>query len=118
MNQREWNEFLEAARRIPKPIECFSDGASCPWCGCMHRTVTFGANGCDECAREFYFGYPDWSSHDGPVSWVPFPHREFDAVGRKARFLDDWKPNDRLKHHYHQKAEESTGIFTDRSKPQ
>lgn len=118
MSDETWKEFIKASRKLPPPITCFSDGAACPWCGEMHKTVTFGANGCSNCRREFFFGYPDWHSGDDPVSWVPFPHREFEAVGRLARFIEDWEPNDQLKHHYHQKAEERTGIYADKGNPQ
>ena len=66
----------------------------------------------------FCFGLPDWSESKGPVSWVPFPFKEWDALGRRADILYDWKPNDRLKEYYHKIVEENTGIRTDYSRPQ
>lgn len=109
--------FAEAFRRIPIPVTCFSDGAACPWCGLLHRTVTFGQNECLECKRPFWFGYPDWHSGKDPISFVPFPFKEWDALGGNPAMLEDWKPNDRLKRLYHMKVEEKTGIDS-RDNPQ
>ena len=113
-----FKEFAEAVRRLPPPITCFANGAPCPWCGWIHKTVTFGSNACLGCAKHFCFGYPDWHEGKDPVSWVPFPNREFDALGGKASLLPDWTPTDLLKSHYHDKAEEASGIHADDSKPQ
>lgn len=112
------SEFRAAMRRLPPPISCFANGAACPWCGVVHRAVTFGENECTECRKYFCFGYPDWHSGKDPISWVPFPFRAWDETGRKASMFPDWKPNDLLKSHYHDKAEEATGIRTHGSKPQ
>lgn len=114
----DYDEFRKAIKKLPPPIRCFANGAACPWCGAMHETVTFGEMGCVECGKAFCFGYPDWHGDKEPISYVNFPWREWDALGQKADMLPDWKPNDRLKHHYHQKVEEYTGIEPDYSKPQ
>lgn len=103
-------EFAKALKRLPRPLSCFSDGAGCPWCGCVHRSITFGTNHCDDCARPFCFGYPEWHEGKDPMSWVAFPWAEFDALGNRADLLADWKPNERLRHHYFQKAEERLGV--------
>jgi hypothetical protein len=111
------DEFVEALRRLPRPISCFSNGAACPWCGALHATVTFGPNSCVECERPFYFGYPEWHSGKDPVSWVHFPYKEFEALGGRASVLAAWQPNDLLKQHYFQKSEEQLGVSADRSNP-
>jgi len=68
-------------------------------------------NGCEECGKEYAFGYPDWSDgKDGPISWVPFPWKEFHAMGERSDILPEWKPNDRLKAIYFEKAEERLGV--------
>lgn len=110
-------EFSKALRKLPPPVTCFSNGAVCPWCGSLHRTVTFGHNECDECSRPFGFGYPDWHEGKDPISWVQFPFKEFEAVGHRADALDDWKPNERLQQIYFQKAEESLGTYADETTP-
>lgn len=112
----EIDDFRRAMLRLPPPIECFANGAVCPWCGWVHQTVTFGANICIDCKRAFTFGYPPWGADLS--SYVPFPWREWDALGRRADLLPEWAPNDHLKHHYHIKAEDRTGIYADRSMPQ
>lgn len=105
-------EFRKALTRLPPPISCFSNGACCPWCGGLAKTVTFGMNNCEECGKPFAFGYPEWcESKEGPQSWVPFPWREFDAVGHRADCLPDWQPNERLKEIYFQKTEERLGVW-------
>lgn len=111
-------EFTRALARLPPPISCFSDGAACPWCGCLHATVTFGHNECQECGHGFLFGYPQGGWHEGkdPISWVEFPWRAFDAMGQKASALKDWKPNERLQRLYFQKSEEALGIQADTSR--
>lgn len=118
MSEEYWSEFAKAFKKIPPPISCFANGAVCPWCGKLHKTITFGANGCIACKREFFFGYPDWENGKEPVSFVPFPSREFSALGGKASLLEDWKPNDVLKHIYHDKAEERLGVYADKDNPQ
>ena len=106
------DEFAKALGKLPPPIPCFSNGAPCPWCGHIHKTITFGENLCGECARAFLFGYPDWDAGRDPLSHVPVPHREFEALGGKADLLPDWEPTDLLKHHYHQIKERETGIVS------
>ena len=110
MAEDDREEFRKAIAKIPVPISCFSDGAVCPWCGCHHRTVTFGMNRCEGCQRSFGFGCPDWHEGKDPISYVNFPHMEFHALGGKAKYLDEWKPNDRLKEIYFQKSEETLGV--------
>lgn len=110
-------DSLIALAKLPPPVPCFANGAACPWCGALHQTVTFGSNSCLECSRPFQFGYPDWEDRKDPVSWVAFPHREFEAVGFKVDLLPDWKPNDRLKNIYHRQAEQQTGIRADSGRP-
>lgn len=108
---KKWTEFTKAVSRLPPPVSCFSNGACCPWCGGLNKTVTFDRmNDCIECERSYAFGYPPW--HDGrdPVSWVPFPFREFSAVGERADMITNWEPNDRLKAIYFEKAEERIGL--------
>lgn len=105
-------EFKKAIAKLPPSIECFSNGAVCPWCGEVHKTITFGQNLCVECSRGFWFGYPDWYEGKEPISHVPFPHWEFDALGGKADLLPDWEPTELLKLHYHTIAERKTGIVS------
>lgn len=104
------DEFAKALKKLPPPLSCFADGAGCPWCGKLHRTVSFGKNICEECDRPFLFGYPDWHPGKDPLSWVNFPWAAFDALGGRADVLPSWEPNERLRHHYFQKAEESLGV--------
>lgn len=112
-------EFCKALMKLPVPVSCYSNGAICPWCGCLHETITFGVNACMECERPFSFGYPEAGWHEGkaPISWVNFPFKEFDAVGGKASALSDWKPNERLQRIYFEKTEEHIGVYADASKP-
>lgn len=110
-------EFSKALRRLPPPITCFSNGAVCPWCGSIHKTVTFGPNACVECERSFLFGYPDWHEGKDPISWVHFPFKEFEALGGKSEALAPWTPNDRLKAFYFQNSEEHLGAWADASMP-
>lgn len=114
---KERDEFVKAMRRLPVPITCFSNGAACPWCGAIHKTVTFGLNSCIECERPFAFGYPDWHTSKDPISWVNFPLKEFSALGGRADALAPWEPNERLKAHYFQKAEEHLGVEADGTTP-
>lgn len=107
---KETAEFAKALKRLPPLLSCFSDGAGCPWCGFVHRSVTFGKNHCEECARPFLFGYPEWREGEDPVSWVEFPWAEFDALGGRADLLPEWRPNERLRHHYFHMAEEQLGV--------
>ncbi len=94
-------KFVAALKKLPPPISCFSDGAACPWCGDLQKTVTFGENVCALCSKPFCFGYPDWHPGDDPLSHVPFPWREFDAVGQNPDALPNWKPNALLKDLYY-----------------
>jgi hypothetical protein len=110
-------EFSKALRRLPLPVSCFSNGACCPWCGALNKTVTFGMNGCVECGKEYAFGYPDWHSEKDPVSWVPFPWREFEACGGRADLIPEFKPNERLQQIYFQKTEEHLGRHADMTTP-
>jgi hypothetical protein len=107
------DEFRRAMRRIPPPVSCYSNGAVCPWCGWIHKTITFGKNCCLECNRPFRFGYPKGGWHEGkdPISWVDFPFREFEAVGGRSAALENWVPNEQLKEIYFEKSEESLGVF-------
>ena len=102
LSQAEWDDanFWEALRRLPRPIPCCDNMAFCPWCGCDHRTVTFGRNSCTECARPFWFGIPDWVDGERPVTWVEFPFYELQALGGSAELLPKWSPNQRLKKLY------------------
>lgn len=104
------DEFVKAMMKLPPPLVCFSNGAACPWCGVVHTTVTFGENNCIECGRYFCFGYPDWHPGLDPISHVPFPHKEFSAVGGRADLMPDWEPTDLLKLHYHENKVRETGI--------
>ena len=104
--------FQKAIRKLPPPVPCFANGAICPWCGAVHATITFGENTCIECGKFFAFGYPDWHQGDDPISHVPFPWKEFEAVGQNPDALPDWEPNDRLKSHYHDIKERETGIVS------
>lgn len=108
-------EFSKAIRRLPNPVSCFSDGACCPWCGGVKKTVTFGMNNCEECGKSYAFGYPDWHEEKDPVSWVPFPFMEFEALGGRADLIPEFKPNERLQKIYFQKAEERLGVWADMS---
>lgn len=112
------SEFSKAVRKLPPQVSCFANGALCPWCGWLHATITFGGNNCLNCAKFFQFGYPEWHEGKDPVSWVPFPFREFEALGGRADLLPDWKPNHAIKQARHEKVEEATGIYADRSMPQ
>lgn len=109
-------EFTKAMAKIPRPIVCFADGAVCPWCGCLHKTVTFGRNECDGCQRSYCFGYPDWLEGKEPVSYVNFPWKEFDAF-KRADLMENWVPNKRLKEIYFQQSELQLGMFANVSKP-
>jgi hypothetical protein len=110
-------EFSRALRRLPPPVPCFSDGACCPWCGSVSASVTFGMNSCEECGKGFAFGFPEWSDGKTPVSWVPFPWKEYYALGERADLLPTWEPNERLQAIYFEQAEERLGIYADRSAP-
>lgn len=110
-------EFSKALRRLPVPVSCFSNGACCPWCGGLNKTVTFGMNNCIECGKEYAFGYPDWHPEKDPLSWVPLPWREFDACGGRADLIPVFEPNDRLKQIYFQKSEEHIGRHADMTTP-
>jgi hypothetical protein len=110
---KEREEFTKALKRLPPEVSCFANGACCPWCGGLNKTVTFGMNNCQECGKEYAFGYPDWHEGKDPVSWVPFPWREFDALGKRADVLPEWKPNERLQRIYFQKTEERLGVYAD-----
>lgn len=114
----EKDEFAKALRKLPPSISCFANGAACPWCGVIHRTVTFGEMTCAECRRAWCFGYPDWHVGVDPISYVNFPWKEWDAMGRRADILEDWQPTDLLKAHYHQQMEDRTGIYPNEGKPQ
>lgn len=114
---KDFDEFAQALRRLPVPISCFSDGACCPWCGAVKNTVTFGMNVCEECDRSYAFGYPDWHDQKDPISWVPFPSYEFDALGGKADLIPVFRPNKRLQEIYFRKSEEQLGMFADVTKP-
>ncbi len=111
--KQEADEFGRALRRLPQAVSCFSNGACCPWCGGLNKTVTFGMNNCEECVQPYAFGYPDWHEGKDPVSWVPFPFTEFSALGGRADVIPEFKPNDRLKAIYFQKAEEHLGVHAD-----
>ena len=114
-NERE--EFVNAMARLPRPVSCFSNGACCPWCGGLKHDVSFVAmNTSEECEREFAFGYPSWHSEKDPISWVPFPHREFDELGGRADLFPAWQPNKRLQAIYFEKAEEQLGKQADMSR--
>ena len=107
------DEFKTALAKLPRPVPDYANGAVCPWCGHIHQTITYGENNCQSCARFFCFGYPDWDSGPGPISWVPFQWKEFDAVGRKASALEDWTPNDALQTIYFEMAEKRLGRRAD-----
>ncbi|GLR55112.1 hypothetical protein KYK30_31665 [Shinella yambaruensis] len=118
MNDRDKRdeEFWKAVRRLPLPITCFANGACCPWCGGLATIVRFGPNHCEECEKPYAFGYPEWHEGKDPLSWVPFPFAEFEALGGRADLLPEFIPNDRLKEIYFQKAEERLGAQADMSK--
>lgn len=110
LTDSEWRtaQITEALRRLPPPLSALPEGALCPWCGALHRTVRFGRNECMGCGRAFSFGFPEWESlsSDRVYSWVPFPFREFQALGLRADLLPRWEPNDRLREQYRMEAEE------------
>ena len=108
-------EFHDALSRLPKPIAAFKDGAICPWCGELHVTVTFGENNCKECGKYFCFGYPEWWERKDPCSWVPFPWKEYDALGRNNALLPRWTPNRVLQQMYFQDTEQELGQWADES---
>lgn len=112
----EAQEFAKAMARIPRPVICFANGAVCPWCGSLHKTVTFGANECVGCHRSFCFGYPDWLEGKEPVSYVPFPWKEWDAF-KRADLMENWVPNKALKEIYFRQTEEQIGIFANAGQP-
>lgn len=112
-NDPEFIEFTKALSRLPRPVACFRNGAACPWCGGLNISVTFGQNSCFECGQSYLFGYPDWWNRQDPCSWVPFPHREFDACGRRADLIPEFKPNQRLQEIYFEAAEENLGKRAD-----
>lgn len=104
LSAKEWEDanFMAALLRLPTPVPMFDDGAVCPWCGALNPSLhLMDWNHCHECGRRFLFGYPPWDE-DGtrPLSWVPFPSREWLMLGKRASLLDDWKPNERLKEIY------------------
>jgi len=103
-------EFRKALSRLPRPVPCFSDGACCPWCGEITATITFGMNNCEECGKAYAFGYPDWGEGKEPMSWVPFPWKEYYALGERAELLAPWEPNKRLQTIYFEQAEQHVGI--------
>lgn len=111
-------QFSEACKRIPRPIACAADGVYCPWCGQVHRTITFGKNECDDCQRLFWFGYPGWWDRKDPCSFVPFPHREWEACGKKAELLPHFNPTQILQEIYFRDAEEHLGVYADMDNPQ
>ena len=100
MSDSDWErqQFDLALQRLPSPMPVFSDGAVCPWCGWGHETVTFGMNDCAGCNRRFAFGYPEWGEiiPGRPESWVPFPWREWDAVGHDAKHFPPFEPTEEL----------------------
>ena len=115
MSAREWEEanFMEALQRIPRPVLMYDDAIICPWCGAPHGSANLvRINSCEQCKRPYCFGYPPWDADsDRPMTWVNFPHAEFQAVGGKASALEDWKPNERLTEIYrywadHEKRED------------
>lgn len=112
------SEVSKAFAKLPPPISCFANGAVCPWCGSLHETITFGDNLCDGCQKPFGFGYPEGYDGKDPASFVAFPWKEFDALGGRSSLMPDWKPNDALKSHYHQKAEERSHVKSTESNPQ
>lgn len=95
----EIRRFTEAFKRLPRPLPCFNDGAFCPWCGAFHTTLTFGENQCDNCRGSFCFGYPEWGSiiPDRPETFVPFPHREWEAVGEQPHLVGTYVDTPRLR---------------------
>ena len=112
------DEFKKAFCKLPPPVPDYANGAVCPWCGEIHQTITYGENNCQSCAKFFCFGYPDWDSGPGPISWVPFPWKEFDAVGQKASAFADWQPNEVLRAIYFEMAEKRIGRTAGEQVPQ
>jgi hypothetical protein len=117
MSEEEDAEFIRAMRKLPRPVACCADGAVCPWCGALHRAVTFGQNQCDECDHGYSFGYPEWHEGKEPISYVPFPWREWEALGQRADLIENWSPNKQLQQLYFKQSEEQIGILADLSKP-
>lgn len=105
--------FAEAVRRLPPPIADFADGAACPWCGWLHRTITYGRNTCHDCGRGFLFGHPNWAVNKESVSWVEFPWKEFQAMGERPELIEQWQPNTQIKALHFQKAEEHLGVHAE-----
>lgn len=105
--------FKQAIRRLPPPIADFADGAACPWCGWLHKTITYGRNTCAECGRGFLFGHPQWAVNKESLSWVEFPWKEFDALGQRPELIEQWVPNLQIKSLHFQKTEERLGKFAD-----
>lgn len=112
------DQFAAALKRLPRPISDFGDGAACPWCGALHKTVTYGRNFCDECRHEFRFGHPEWGAGKECWTWVDFPWKEFEALGNRADLVEKWVPNLRVKGLHFQKAEERIGKEADEGNPQ
>lgn len=115
MNQRgtvsdEISSFCEALKRLPPPMTDFSNGAGCPWCGWLHTTVTYGDNQCEACGRGFQFGHPDWTDDNECWTWVAFPHRQWELLGRRMEVIAKWIPNEIIKALHFQKAEEALGV--------
>ena len=83
LSAEEWEtaEFGEIFSRLPFPVPVLSDGAVCPWCGEVHRTVCFEGNLCESCGRGFNFGFPPWGEcvPMRPESYVHVPWKELDA---------------------------------------
>ena len=109
MTKKEFRDsnFSAALRKLPAQITMCEDAAICPWCGSAHKTITFGKNECHDCARAFYFGFPQWGESilGRPDSFVNFPWRELDEMGMNANLLEDWKPNELLLHYYKKSRE-------------
>ena len=87
----------EALKHFPRPLPVFPDFAVCPWCGQEHGALLFGGNLCTRCNEPFVVGMPPWGdTHFHLLTYVEFPHKQFEQVGAKPEDLPNWRPNEDL----------------------
>ncbi len=103
----ETSEYLsklkEVYERLPHPVKFYNDAAVCPWCGSYHKKINWGdVNSCNECNREFYTGFAEWTNGNDfhPWTWVDFNSSAWEELGCKVDLVPHWEPNERLKQIY------------------